>query len=316
MSVIVVALGGNALAPSDDPSGHTAEHQIEQINYSTEVLAEIIDAGHSVVITHGNAPQVGNLLFKNDLARDIVPEVPLYWCVAQTQATIGIELATALRRHLSARKRRTPVVPLLTRVRVEASDPAFDAPTKPIGLTVESAEPPDINLPANHSWRKEGQGRWRRVVPSPRPIEILDADAIALVLAGGGVVIACGGGGVPFAVRDDLLVGVDAVIDKDMTAALLAELVGAERLVILTDVPGVAIDYCRPGERYLERVDEVELKRHLNAGEFSSGGMDAKVEAVLAFVGKTGHTAVIGGFDQAREVIEGRSGTIVTPAKK
>jgi carbamate kinase len=314
MSVIVVALGGNALASSDDPQGHTAEQQIAQITRTSAVLADIIDAGHTIVITHGNGPQVGNLLAKNDLARDLVPAVPLYWCVAQTQATIGIELATALRRHLLARRHCIPVVPLVTRVRVDASDPAFSTPTKPIGLTIESETPPDIELPRDHAWREFAKGRWRRVVPSPHPVEILDADAITLVLAGGGVVIACGGGGVPYAERDGRLAGVDAVVDKDKTAVLLAELVGAVHLAILTDVHGIAIDYGRPGERYLDRVDTQALRRHLEAGEFGRGSMDTKVEAALAFVDNTGCTAVIGDLDAARDVIAGRSGTLVMPS--
>ncbi|MDH3739787.1 MAG: carbamate kinase [Alphaproteobacteria bacterium] len=310
----MVALGGNALASPDDPSGDTAEHQIAQIAHTSAVLAEIIDEGHTVVITHGNGPQVGDLLVKNDLARNVVPVAPLYWCVAQTQATIGMELAAAMRLHLSARGRNVPVVPLLTRVRVEPSDPAFSKPTKPIGLTIESAAPPDIELPHDHAWREFDKGQWRRVVPSPRPVEILDADAIALVLTSGGVVIACGGGGVPFAEDDGLLVGVDAVIDKDMTAVLLAELVGASSLAILTDVPGVAIDYGRPGERYLNQIEAPELRRYLDAGEFGRGSMDTKVEAALTFVDKTCHTAVIGSLDTAREAIYGRCGTLVTPS--
>lgn len=314
MSVVVVALGGNALASPDDPSGDTAEHQIAQIVQTSDVLADVIDDGHTVVITHGNGPQVGDLLVKNELARDIVPAAPLYWCVAQTQATIGMELAAAMRPRLSARGRNVPVVPLLTRVRVERSDPAFSTPTKPIGMTIESATQPDIALPRDHAWREFGKGHWRRVVPSPRPVEILDADAIALVLASGGVAIACGGGGVPFAEDDGPLIGVDAVIDKDMTAVLLARLVGAEILAILTDVPGVAIGYGQPGERYLDRIETPELKRYLEADEFGRGSMDMKVEAALTFVDKTGGTAVIGSLDAAREVIDGRSGTLVTPS--
>ncbi len=311
MSSIVVALGGNALASSEDPSGYTAEHQIAQIARTSAVLAEIIAGGQSLVIIHGNGPQVGNLLVKNDLARDVVPAVPLYWCVAQTQATIGMELTAALKRELAARGISVPVVPALTRVRVDATDAAFDNPTKPIGLVVSGDTPPDIPLPDTHAWRAAGRMRWQRVVPSPRPVEIVDTDTIAMVTDVGGIVVACGGGGIPVVERDGELVGADAVIDKDRTAVLLAKLVKARRLVILTDVDGVALDFGTDKQRFLDRVSVSEMGRYLESGQFGSGSMDAKVSAAIEFVRLTGESAAIGNLKQVRRVIEGRSGTSV-----
>ncbi len=313
MSSIVVALGGNALASSDDPSGYTAEHQVAQITRTSEVLAEVVAAGHSLVITHGNGPQVGNLLAKNDIARDVVPAVPLYWCVAQTQATIGFELAAALKHHLAGRGITVPVVPALTRVLVDAGDAAFANPTKPIGLVHESEGPPDIPLPERHAWHPAGPGRWRRVVPSPRPVEIVDTDVIDMVRAAGGIVIACGGGGIPVVRGDGILVGVDAVIDKDRTAVTLAARVGASRLVILTDVDGVALDFGTPDQHFLDTIGVERLARHLEDGQFGSGSMDAKVSAAIEFVRITGESATIGNLDDARRVIEGRAGTRVVP---
>lgn len=311
MPPIVVALGGNALASSEDPSGYSAEHQIAQIARTSAVLADVIAAGQSLVIIHGNGPQVGNLLVKNELARDVVPPVPLYWCVAQTQATIGMELAAALKRDLSARGVSISVVPALTRVRVDADDAAFGNPTKPIGLLVQGDRPPAAPLPATHAWRSTGRSSWQRVVPSPRPVEIIDTDVISLVTASGGIVIACGGGGIPVVERDGLLVGADAVIDKDRTAVLLAALVGARRLVILTDVDGAALDFGTPGERFLEKVTVSQMDSYLESGQFGSGSMDAKVSAATEFVRLTGEPATIGNMNQVRRVIEGAVGTCV-----
>ncbi|GJL80896.1 MAG: carbamate kinase [marine bacterium B5-7] len=311
MSSIVVALGGNALASSDDPSGYTAAHQIAQITRTSEVLADVIADGHSLVIIHGNGPQVGNLLVKNDLARDVVPAVPLYWCVAQTQATIGIELTSALKRHLAARGITVPVVPTLTRVRVDAGDIAFSHPTKPIGLIIDSDNPPDIPLPATHAWRSAGPASWRRVVPSPQPLEIVDTDAISMIIEAGGIAIACGGGGIPVVMHDDKLIGADAVIDKDKTAVMLAAFVRASRLVILTDVDGVAIDFGTERQRFLGTVTVSELEHYLKAGQFGSGSMDAKVCAAIDFVRLTGEPATIGNLADVRKVIEGHAGTCV-----
>ena len=310
-SPIVVALGGNALASAKDPSGYTAAHQVAQIERTSAVLAQVIAAGHPLVIIHGNGPQVGNLLVKNELARDIVPAVPLYWCVAQTQATIGMELVAALKRELAGRGLSIPVVPALTRVRVDSDDDAFQRPSKPIGLVVHSEQAPDAPLPPRHAWRSTGPGRWQRVVPSPHPVEIVDADAIALVIDAGGIVIACGGGGIPVVERDGRLVGADAVIDKDRTAVLLAALVRASRLVILTDVDGVALDFGTSDERFLTQATVSEMERHLAAGQFGTGSMDAKVSAATDFVRRTGEPATIGHLDQVRGVIEGASGTRV-----
>ncbi len=310
-SPIVVALGGNALASAKDPSGYTAAHQVAQIERTSTVLARVIASGHPLVLIHGNGPQVGNLLVKNEIARDVVPAVPLYWCVAQTQATIGMELVAALKRELQGHGLTIPVVPALTRVRVESDDDAFENPGKPIGLVIHAEGPPDVPLPPRHAWRSTGPGRWQRVVPSPRPVEIVDADTIAMVIEAGGVVIACGGGGIPVVERDGRLVGADAVIDKDRTAVLLAALVRASRLVILTDVDGVALDFGSAQERFLERATVSEMERHLAAGQFGSGSMDAKVSAATDFVRRTGEPATIGNLGQALRVIEGKAGTCV-----
>lgn len=300
---LVIALGGNALAPSG--VGGTAAAQTETIGRAMRQVADLVAEGSQVVLTHGNGPQVGNLLIKNDLARGVVPPVPVDWCVAQTQATIGFTIASALSYELERRRVARPVVPLVSRVRVATGDPAWEAPSKPIGpyLANDAAGP-------GYAW--QGPKGWRRVVPSPQPLESVDLPAILLLLAAGAIVIANGGGGIPV-VEDGHgpLRGVEAVVDKDLSAALLAGEIGAQALLILTDVPAVAVHFGSERERWLEAVTADDLRRHAAEGHFRAGSMGPKVEAVCRFVERTGRTAAIGALDDAAGVHAGRCGTQV-----
>jgi carbamate kinase len=249
-----------------------------------------VAGGHDIVITHGNGPQVGNLLLKNELAADIVPAMPLDWCVAQTQATIGFTMVTALEQALLDRNIFRPVVTLVSRVLVDLDDAAFSEPTKPIGR-----------------WRPDGT---RRLVPSPTPIELLDRHSLDLLINDGAIVIANGGGGIPMVRHPDgSLAGVEAVIDKDRSAALLATSIGAERLVILTDVDGVAVQHGEPAEHWLADIGADDLDDLAASGEFPSGSMGPKVEAVVGFVRKSGGTAAIGALANLEAVVAGTSGT-------
>ncbi|MEM8903495.1 MAG: carbamate kinase [Actinomycetota bacterium] len=292
MSRLVVALGGNAIAPAD--TGGSAPEQTATITRAAGPLADLVAEGHDLVLTHGNGPQVGNLLLKNELAADIVPAMPLDWCVAQTQATIGFTIATALEAALRERGIDRPVVPVVSRVRVDADDPAFDHPTKPIG-----------------KWRPDGT---RRLVPSPEPVELLDERALRLLLDGGALVVAAGGGGIPMTADDDgHLAGIEAVIDKDLCADLLARSVGASRLVILTDVVAVAVDWGSPDQRDLGSVTARELRALIDGEGFPAGSMGPKVEAATRFVERGGATAAIGGLDDVAAVVAGSSGTQIRP---
>ena len=288
---LVVALGGNAIAPRG--AGGTSTEQTANLAAAAEAIAELVAAGREPVVTHGNGPQVGNLLLKNELAADIVPAMPLDWCVAQTQATIGFTLVTQLERALAVRGAPRLVVSLVTRVLVDRADPGFAEATKPIGR-----------------WRPDGT---RRLVPSPRPQAILDLPVISTLLAEGALVIAGGGGGIAMVGDDDgFLVGVEAVIDKDRCAALLAESVGAERLVIATDVEAVELDHGGPDARPIGSITAGELGALLDAGHFPPGSMGPKVEAAVEFASNPGCTAAIGSLDQLAEVTDGRAGTQVT----
>jgi len=295
----------------------TAEQQVATIERAMGEVAALVSEGSDVVVTHGNGPQVGNLLTKNLLARHVVPAMPLHWCVAQTQATIGLAMLTALEARLRAAGIGRPIVPVLSRVLVRRDDPAWREPTKPIGrsVTADEAAAAMADDPAQ-VWRETSTtdgARWRRVVPSPEPIRSLEADTVQMLLDAGAVVIANGGGGVPMVEDDDgRLVGVDGVVDKDLAAALLAVELGADRLVILTDVEGVAVDFGDPRPRWLDGVGTAELRELAAKGTFGVGSMAPKVEAALRFVEATGHPATIGPLERAADVLNGRSGTRVT----
>ncbi len=309
MRRLVVALGGNAIIQAGQRG--TAEEQQANVDLTCRQLAELVAAGYELIITHGNGPQVGNLLVKNELARDVVPPVPLHWCVAQTQATIGFMIQQALGAELRQRGLDRVVATLVTRTEVSPDDPAWREPTKPIGLYYPEEQARAIMAATGQVWKPQGSRGWRRVVPSPDPIAIVDRPAIDLLLAAGAIVVACGGGGIPVVRRPNgRYEGVEAVIDKDLAAALLAHELAADALVILTDVPYVMLRYGTPEARPLETVTVAELRQYQAEGHFASGSMGPKVEAAIRFVsGGSGRRAVIAALDHAREAVEGKSGT-------
>jgi carbamate kinase len=296
---VVVALGGNAIAGERGADPASQEHAVEG---ACEQIAELIAHGHDVVITHGNGPQVGNLLLKNDLARHVVPPVPLDWCVAQTQATLGFLIVTALERRVAPRLVSTVV----TRVLVDAGDPAWARPTKPIGRYVTADEAAE-RIAAGEAWEDRGERGWRRMVPSPQPLEILDRGTVEALMAEGAIVVAAGGGGIPMVREDGRLRGVEAVLDKDLTAALLARTIGADCLLIATDVEAAAIGFGTDRQEWLGEVERERLRELLEAGEFGGGSMGPKVAATLAFDGRS----VITSLERLREGVEGTAGTRV-----
>jgi carbamate kinase len=300
---VVVALGGNAIA---GVRGADPASQQQAVEGACAQIAELVEHGHDVVITHGNGPQVGNLLLKNDLARDVVPPVPLDWCVAQTQATLGFLIVTALEQALGQDRFVSTVV---TRVLVSMDDPAWQRPTKPIGRYVGKAEAEE-RIAAGEAWEERGEKGWRRMVPSPRPLEILDRAAIEALIREGAIVVAAGGGGIPMVRENGRLRGVEAVLDKDLTAALLARTVQADCLLIATDVEAAAIGYGTDRQEWLGDVEPERLKALLDDGEFAGGSMGPKVEAALTFAA-TGGRSVITSLERLREGVEGSVGTRV-----
>src|SRR4051794_24458026 len=247
----MLALGGNAMT---NPDGRARpEDQIAAAEVAMAAVAELLDHDVEVVITHGNGPQVGNLLVKNDLARDVVPPVPLDWCVAQTQATLGFLIVTALEAELRRRGAERLVSTVITRVLVSPEDPAWQRPTKPIGRWLNESEARE-RIAAGENWEPRGERGWRRVVPSPEPLEILDVMMIRELVSAGAVVVAAGGGGIPMVRRDGTLRGVEAVLDKDLSGALLAQAVDVDCFVIATDVEAAAIRFGTPEQEWLHDV--------------------------------------------------------------
>ena len=304
---VLIALGGNAMTAPDGRA--EPADQLAAVARAVEPIADLAARGVDVLITHGNGPQVGNLLVKNELAAAVVPPVPLDWCGAQTQGTIGFILLNALERALAARGVRRPAAAVVTRTLVDADDPGFTRPTKPIGRYLPADE---VKVLIEHGqvWEDRGPRGWRRVVASPAPVEVLDAPAVAALVAGGFVVVAAGGGGIPVVREPDGgLRGVEAVIDKDLGAALLGRTVGADVLVIATDVEAVMLDFGTPDQRPLGEVSVAELRGYAADGQFASGSMGPKVDAICRFVEAGGERAVITSLDRIADAVDGRTGT-------
>jgi carbamate kinase len=298
---VVIALGGNAMTGPDGSA--TPAAQRTAIAEAARHVAEVVRTGAEVVLTHGNGPQVGNLLVKNELAAHEVPPVPLDWNVALTQATIGFTLADELDAALAARGLPQRTAALVTRTLVDAADPAFANPTKPVGRYLPRDRAQQF-IDHGQTWEDRGARGWRRVVASPEPCAVVDAPAIAALGAAGFVVVCAGGGGVP--VVDDggaALRGVEAVIDKDLTAALLGRALAADTLVIATDVASVMVGFGTPSSRPLHRVTPAELRGLAAAGEFARGSMGPKVEAALRFVEGGGARAVITSLEHIADAV-------------
>ena len=307
----VIALGGNAISPAG--TAGTAAEQTANLHASMEQVAELVEDGlDELVLTHGNGPQVGNVLIKNELAKDVVPPVPLDWCVAQTQATIGFTIANTLTHELTARGCARPVVPVVSRVLVDRDDPGFATPTKPIGPYLTDTAAVARREASGEVFADQGERGWRRVVASPQPRACVDRPAVELLLGDGAIVVANGGGGIPVVDDGDgPLRGIEAVIDKDLAGARLAEELSATVFLVLTDVDGVALDFGTDRERWLETVSVGELRALQDDGHFAVGSMGPKVEAVCRFVEATGGRAAIASLDRAGDAARGDVGTQV-----
>ena len=307
---VVVALGGNAILRGKQLNSYA--DQFDNVRRTAHQMAQVIAAGYELILTHGNGPQVGNLLIQNEAAADQVPPVPLDVCGAETQGQIGYMLQQSLRNELGALGLSRPVVTLITQVLVDADDPAFAAPTKPVGPFFPREVAEQRMRVKRETWTEiDGRG-WRKLVCSPQPSGIVEADAIHIMIAGGAVVIAGGGGGVPVLRRPDgRLQGLEVVVDKDLAAYRLALEVRAESLLVLTDVDGVAVDFGKPTQRFLRRVTVGELEDHLVREPFSAGSMGPKVRAAYRFVRDGGRRAVICALERALEGLRGDAGTVV-----
>lgn len=308
---IVVALGGNAIL-TDDPS---AEAQQTALQQTAKYLVNFLEMGDvQLVLTHGNGPQVGNLVLQQlDGSSAKNPAMPLDTVGAMTQGEIGLWLADALNEEIISRGLDQKVATVLTRTVVDANDAAFEQPTKPIGpfYTAEEAKTVRDEHPDWTIVEDAGRG-YRRVVPSPKPISIMEADAIRTLAQEGVTLIAAGGGGVPVVRKDNDITGVEAVIDKDFTAAKLAELVEADELVILTAVQYVTKDFTKPTQEDIKQATVAEMQALVDEGQFPAGSMKPKVEAAMSFVTATGRNAVITSLDNIAAYLENGDGTVIT----
>ena len=309
---IVVALGGNAIL-SDVP---TAAAQKESLRETSERLVDFVKDGHKLIITHGNGPQVGNLLLQQDAANsEKNPAMPLDTCVAMTQGSIGFWLQNALREALIAHNIEKQVVSLITQVTVDENDPAFKNPTKPVGpfLTEEEAKSEMDN--GNGTFIEDAGRGWRKVVPSPKPQSILEYPIVESLIANDVVTISAGGGGITVVASEEGFKGIEAVIDKDFAGAKLAELVDADYLIILTGVDNIYVNYNKPNQEKLEEVTVAELKKHIEDNQFAPGSMLPKVEAAINFVEKSKDgKAIITSLQNINKLFSG-TGEVTTVVK-
>ena len=308
----VVAIGGNALLRAGEEP--TIENQIKNVRETANYLAQMVKMGYDIVITHGNGPQVGNLLLQNEISKDTVPPMPMDVCVAESQGQIGYLLQQMLTNQLRLIGIEREVAPIITRVLVREDDPAFENPTKPVGpyYSEEDAR----RLMQEKGWKMRfdaARGGYRRVVPSPEPIDIVEKASIKRMVFGGDdqstIVVASGGGGIPVVNQGNRLFGVDAVIDKDLAGCVLANSIGEKFFIILTDVPGVYINFRKEGEKAIESATLEEIKRYQAEGHFGEGSMGPKIKAVIRFLENGGEQALITSPENLIEALNGRAGT-------
>lgn len=305
---IVIALGGNAL-------GSTLSKQYAAVRLTAKVIIDLVEAGHEVIITHGNGPQVGMInnamtaLMHEDPAQTYTP---LSVCGAMSQAYIGYDLQNTLHEELLNRGMEKTVVTVVTQVVVDVADPAFTAPSKPIGKFLSKEDAEALAEKAGYLIKEDAGRGYRRYVPSPKPVDIVEVEAISALCASGCIVICCGGGGIPVVKEGNHLKGVSAVIDKDFAGELLAEKLDADLLVILTAVEKVAVNFRKENEKWLSDLTPDEAMHYIDEGQFAPGSMLPKVEAAVEFVkSMPGRTALITLLEKASEGISGATGTRV-----
>lgn len=306
--IAIVAVGGNALIR--DPKKTGLQDQFESVRLTAPYIVDLIQAGYSVAITHGNGPQVGFLLRKNELSAKEVPPAPLDYIGSNTQGSIGYMFETSLYNEFRRRNMPNRAVALVTETVVDANDPAFKNPTKPIGSFMDEATAKMRQEQDGWSVVEDSGRGWRRVVPSPRPKRIIQESIIRELLEQGETVIAVGGGGVPVAEAEDgTISGLEAVIDKDLASSVLASSIGADLFIISTEVEKVALDFTKPTRRWLDKLTIAEAEQYLKEGQFGKGSMEPKVKAVIDYLKNGGKEAIITNSENIIRSLRGESGT-------
>jgi carbamate kinase len=313
--VLVVALGGNAITQADERG--TTEEQFHNVDVTALQIAKIAKAGYSLVVTHGNGPQAGALLIQQEECDALVPAQTLAVCGAMTQGQIGWMMQNRLGFHLKREGVRAPICTVVTQVVVSEEDPDFQNPSKPVGPFYTKEEALHLSEAKGYIVKEVKPGiekSWRRVVPSPEPVDIVEAESVNDLLEGGVIVIASGGGGIPVKKNEDgSYGGVEAVIDKDRAGFKLAQAVQADKFLILTDVEKVFLNFNKPGQKALDRLSVGEAEGYSAEGHFLAGSMGPKIEAAVRFVKWSGKEAIITSLDKALEAVLGKTGTHIVP---
>ena len=312
-SLIVAALGGNAISLPDEEGN--VDQQFTHSRETAVQLADLVEHGNRLVITHGNGPQIGNFLLRNQAAAHLIYPLPFQVAGSHVQGGMGFMIAQTLKNELTRRGLGRAVTAVITTVRVDRNDPSFDEPTKPIGRMMTRPDVDRFARPAGWQVKEVSHGEYRRIIASPDPLEILEIEHIRRSVEAGELVVACGGGGIPL-VRDDegCLYGVRAVVDKDLASALLANQLRANLLMILTNVERVCVDYRKPTQRAIERTTVSEARCWLEAGQFEQGSMGPKIDGAIRFLEDSPRDdarVIIGPLDRAADAFAGRTGTVI-----
>lgn len=307
---VLVALGGNAILRYKEKG--TANEQLENIRKTSRHLVHLIKNGYKIAITHGNGPQVGDILIKNELSSDMLPPMPLDICGAQSQGMIGYMLQRSMRNEMTKTGTHVPVVSIVTQTIIDGNDKAFQQPSKPIGPFYDKTEAEELRKKKGWAIIEDSGRGYRRVVPSPKPKVIVERDIIRLLYERGVIVIAVGGGGVPVVTEEGYgLKGVEAVVDKDLGAQVLANSIDVDVLLMLTGVENVSLNYGKADEINLDKLTIHEAQRYLREGHFPPGSMGPKIEAAIKFVQSGGEKAVISSLEKSRQALEGTAGTTI-----
>jgi len=313
-TLAVIAFGGNALLRPEDRGTH--EEQVGRAKQAARWLAELVTRGYRLLVVHGNGPQVGNILVQAEEASTKIPPQSLDIAVAQTEGSMGFLLQQAIRNRLESTGSNAQVATVLTEVQVDPNDPAFKRPTKPIGPFFTRYRAEALERDLGWTMREDAGRGWRHVVPSPRPLKILNLELVSHMLGWADVVIAAGGGGIPVVHgRDGQWRGIEAVIDKDYASSLLAVQLKATLYVILTGVAHVSIDFGKATERPVHRMTAAEAEKHLREGQFPAGSMGPKIEAAVQFALGSGGEVLITDVEHLREALEGREGTRIVEGR-
>ena len=310
--VTVIALGGNAILQPGQRG--TFAEQMKNVETTCQQLAQMVESGkYKIIITHGNGPQVGNILLQNETAKDVAAPMPLYVCGAESQGLIGYMMQQTLHNLLVDKgKGSIPIATVVTQVVVDKDDQAFQNPTKPVGPFYSEEEAKKLQQEKGYHIKEDAGRGWRRVVPSPDPIQIFEKEAVRQLVEARSIVIASGGGGIPVVKEGEKLVGVDAVIDKDLAGERLAVDVEAKIFLILTDVDQVKLNYKTPQEKGLSQITVEEAKKYHAEGHFAKGSMEPKVRAAIRFIEAGGERAIITSLDKAVDALDGKAGTTIT----